>query len=55
MAKNNNQHFPPKNKQKIFVSGNTPEHVESKYILFKKPDSAPKIRIPASGKKKLSF
>ena len=44
---------------KIFASRNSPEHVESKYVLFKKPDSSPKIRIPASGKnpghKNLSF
>ena len=35
---------------KLDASGNSPEHVESINILFKKPDSAPKIRIPASGK-----
>ena len=33
----------------FFTSRYSPEHVESKYILFKKPDSAPKIRILASG------
>ena len=35
---------------KIFESRNSPEHLESKYTLFEKPDSAPKIRIPVSGK-----
>ena len=35
---------------KIFASGNSPEHLESKYTLFKKPDSTSKIRIPVSGK-----
>ena len=34
---------------KIFASRNSPDHVEAKYILIKKPDIAPKIRILASG------
>ena len=33
----------------IFASRNSPDHVESKYILIEKPDSAPKIWILASG------
>ena len=41
---------PDKKNSEIFASGDSPEHLESKYILFKKPDSAPKIRIPVSGK-----
>ena len=36
--------------EKIFASGDSRKHLESKYILFKKPDSAPKIQIPVSGK-----
>ena len=33
----------------IICSWKLPITVESKFILYKKPDSAPKIRIPASG------
>ena len=35
---------------KNIASRNSPDHVESKYIHFKKPDSAPKIQILVSGK-----
>ena len=34
---------------KIFVSGKSPEHVDSKYVLFGKPDYQTKNRIPRSG------
>ena len=34
---------------KIFVSGNSPNHVGSKYILIEKPDNRKKNRIPRSG------
>ena len=35
---------------KIFASRNSPEHVVHDMYFLKKPDSSPKIRIPASGK-----
>ena len=35
---------------KIFASGNSPHHVDSKYVLFKKPDYWTKNRNPESGK-----
>ena len=36
---------------KIFAYGDSPEHLEFKYLLLKTPDSAPKIGISVSGEK----
>ena len=40
---------------KIFASGNSPYHVDSKYILFEKPDYRTKNRIPGSWDMKISM
>ena len=53
MLKNNHFKAKPDPRQnlsgKIFISGNSPYNVGSKYVLFEKPDNRTKNRIPGSG------